>query len=398
MLEPPAGRCDRAGRTVRSRAVPVRAGAERQGSSRASPRPTSAIQTPSGDCDGRPCTVSPRWLASRPGGWASVNRWTAATCHRTSYPSEVSRREGAVAVRSGSAGAIGPPTPAGDRRRTSEVMREENGACGAVQRDELLEAHRRSRVDGEASQVAAYVDVRTLANLAAPGTSGPYPGGAGMATASQWLEGARPRTLPAAVAPVARGPALRLRSTASPRSCPAGLLVAVALQVAVNYANDYSDGPRHRRRPGRAAATRGFGGATPQRSSGRRCSVPGRCRCRAGAGAAGRVVAAAVGAACIVAAWFYTGGGRRMGAWVRSVFVFFGRTVGTIVQAGEITVSSVGRHRLRRAGLRDPGGQQPARHPHRRGRRQTDPRGPARNRRTRLLYVALCSRRTPWSC
>src|SRR6476620_5446831 len=66
-----------------------------------------------------------------------------------------------------------------------------------------------------------------------------------MATPAQWFEGARPRTLPAAVAPVAAGTG----AAAAVDGFRLGyallaLLVAVSLQVAVNYANDYSDGVR----------------------------------------------------------------------------------------------------------------------------------------------------------
>ena len=66
------------------------------------------------------------------------------------------------------------------------------------------------------------------------------------ATPAQWVEGARPRTLPAAVAPVLVGTgARRGRSTASGRAARCSrCVVALALQVAVNYANDYSDGIR----------------------------------------------------------------------------------------------------------------------------------------------------------
>ena len=66
-----------------------------------------------------------------------------------------------------------------------------------------------------------------------------------MATASQWVSGARPRTLPAAVSPVVAGTgaAAGLGSADAGRGLLA-LVVALALQVGVNYANDYSDGIR----------------------------------------------------------------------------------------------------------------------------------------------------------
>src|SRR5918997_1079083 len=66
-----------------------------------------------------------------------------------------------------------------------------------------------------------------------------------MATPAQWLAGARPRTLPAALAPVLVGPGTAAALDGF-RPVPAllALVVALALQVAVNYANDYSDGRR----------------------------------------------------------------------------------------------------------------------------------------------------------
>ena len=171
-----------------------------------------------------------------------------------------------------------------------------------------------------------------------------------MATVSQWLEGARPRTLPAAIAPVAAGTgaAAAVDGFHLGRALLA-LLVAVALQVAVNYANDYSDGVR-----GTDADRVG-----PLRLVGSGVAAPAAVK-RAAllsflvAAVAGLVLALLVawwlllvGAACIVAAWFYTGGrspyGYR-GLGEVSVFVFFGlvATVGTTyVQAEEVTYSSV---------------------------------------------------------
>ena len=66
-----------------------------------------------------------------------------------------------------------------------------------------------------------------------------------MATAAQWVAGARPRTLPAAIAPVLAGTgAAALVDSVRPLRALLALVVALALQVAVNYANDYSDGMR----------------------------------------------------------------------------------------------------------------------------------------------------------
>ena len=64
-----------------------------------------------------------------------------------------------------------------------------------------------------------------------------------MASLSQWVGGARPRTLPTAVASVAVGTGLAVNdSSLMPVRAFLALLVAIALQVGVNYANDYSDG------------------------------------------------------------------------------------------------------------------------------------------------------------
>ncbi|HNJ79212.1 MAG TPA: 1,4-dihydroxy-2-naphthoate polyprenyltransferase, partial [Marmoricola sp.] len=66
-----------------------------------------------------------------------------------------------------------------------------------------------------------------------------------MATVAQWIEGARPRTLPAAVAPVLAGTGIALFEDAVIWwKAGLALLVALLLQIGVNYANDYSDGIR----------------------------------------------------------------------------------------------------------------------------------------------------------
>lgn len=66
-----------------------------------------------------------------------------------------------------------------------------------------------------------------------------------MASAAQWIEGARLRTLPMAIAPVIVGSAAAF-DLGSFRWLNALLAAAVALflQIGVNYANDYSDGIR----------------------------------------------------------------------------------------------------------------------------------------------------------
>ena len=66
-----------------------------------------------------------------------------------------------------------------------------------------------------------------------------------MATAAEWWHGARPRTLPAAIAPVLVGTGIAMGSGAANWTrAGLALVVALLLQVGVNYANDYSDGIR----------------------------------------------------------------------------------------------------------------------------------------------------------
>jgi 1,4-dihydroxy-2-naphthoate polyprenyltransferase len=172
-----------------------------------------------------------------------------------------------------------------------------------------------------------------------------------MATLSQWVEGARPRTLPAAVAPVLVGTgaasALDMANTAN---ALLALLVSLSLQVGVNYANDYSDGIRgtDRERVG------------PVRLVGQGLANPENVKLAAilsFAGSAlfglalvalsGAFVILLAGAASIAAAWFYTGGKRPYGysgLGEAFVFVFFGlvATLGTTyTQAHTISPASI---------------------------------------------------------
>ena len=173
-----------------------------------------------------------------------------------------------------------------------------------------------------------------------------------------WVQGARPRTLPAAVAPVlvgtaaAAGPASEgaLRGlTVWVALCALG--VAVFVQVATNYANDYSDGVRGTDDPGERVG--------PPRLVGNGLATAGQVK---------RAVVVAfaltalcglplvvfvqpwlvlVGLAAMAAGWFYTGGSHPYGYagfGELFVFVFFGlvATVGsTYVQVERITWISV---------------------------------------------------------
>ena len=171
-----------------------------------------------------------------------------------------------------------------------------------------------------------------------------------MASFAQWVQGARPRTLPAAVAPVLAGTgAAAALDEAVWWKALLALLVSLALQVGVNYANDYSDGLR-----GTDADRVG-----PLRLVGSGVASPRAVRTAAyaslGVGAAAGLVLAAtsalwlvgVGALALLAAWGYTGGERPYGyrgLGEVSVFVFFGLVAvlgTTYTQAGTLTWASL---------------------------------------------------------
>lgn len=165
-------------------------------------------------------------------------------------------------------------------------------------------------------------------------------------SAAHWVQGARPRTLPAAIVPVAVG-----TGVAAAQAAPIwwraalALILALALQVGVNYANDYSDGVRgtdtDRVGPARLVAS---GLASPP------SVLAAAVACFFVAAVAGFTLAAVsswwlllVGAVSIGAAWFYTGGARPYGYRAFgevSVFIFFGLVAvmgTTYVQTGRLT-------------------------------------------------------------
>jgi len=151
-----------------------------------------------------------------------------------------------------------------------------------------------------------------------------------VASFAQWIEGARPRTLPNAVAPVIAGTgAAAWLGQAVWWKALLALVVALALIVGVNYANDYSDGIR-----GTDDVRSG-----PLRLVGSKVASPRAVLAAAvaslllgaGAGLALALVSQpwliAVGAACIAGAWLYTGGSKPYGyrgLGEVAVFVFFG--------------------------------------------------------------------------
>ncbi|WP_067703110.1 1,4-dihydroxy-2-naphthoate polyprenyltransferase [Nocardia jejuensis] len=166
-----------------------------------------------------------------------------------------------------------------------------------------------------------------------------------MATAAQWIEGARPRTLPNAIAPVLAG-------TGAAASIDGAvwwkavlcLLLSLALIIGVNFANDYSDGIR-------GTDDERVG---PLRLVGSKLATPAAVRnaaigCLTVGAAIGLVLVFTsawwlllVGAACLAGAWFYTGGRNPYGYsgfGEIAVFVFFGlvAVLGTeFVQAGRV--------------------------------------------------------------
>ena len=168
----------------------------------------------------------------------------------------------------------------------------------------------------------------------------------GRPTAAQWVEGARPRTLPAALAPVlvGSGAAAAVDAFSAPRALLA-LVVALALQVGVNYANDYSDGVRGTDAD-RVGPLRLVGSGTAEPAQVRSAALG----CFGVAAVAGLLLALLttpwllpLGAVMIAAAWGYTGGtspyGYR-GLGEVSVFVFFGLVAvlgTTYVQAERLT-------------------------------------------------------------
>lgn len=163
-----------------------------------------------------------------------------------------------------------------------------------------------------------------------------------------WIAGARPRTLPAAIAPVLVATAL---AGSDSKAIPAllALSVSLSLQIGVNYANDYSDGIR---------------GTDDERVGPLRITASGLASPRAVRNAAfiSFAVAAiaglllsimtswwliAVGASAIAAAWGYTGGKNPygyLGLGELFVFIFFGlvATMGSyFVQVEELTLNSL---------------------------------------------------------
>ena len=156
-----------------------------------------------------------------------------------------------------------------------------------------------------------------------------------MTTREQWIAGARPKTLPAAIAPVLVGTSFAGYNASFLHTFLA-LTVALCLQIGVNYANDYSDGIKgtdfDRVGPMRLV---GSGAATAD-SVKKAAFISFFVAAIAGLILASRTswLLIILGAICIIAAWTYTGGPKPYGYQAMgevSVFIFFGvvATVGT---------------------------------------------------------------------
>src|SRR4029077_19463092 len=160
-----------------------------------------------------------------------------------------------------------------------------------------------------------------------------------------------PATLAASVAPVLAGTAVAIHEgSIRPAAGFGALIVALAMQIGVNFANDYSDFVRGADTPRRVG---------PLRAAASGVVAPKQVRWAAVvafgvAGVAGLALSLAtdwrlliVGAACLLAGWLYTGGPRPygdLGLGELFVFVFFGlvATCGTVyVEALHVTLLAV---------------------------------------------------------
>lgn len=154
-----------------------------------------------------------------------------------------------------------------------------------------------------------------------------------------WIQGARPKTLPAAIAPVVVGAACaQLESSTQNNWLNAvfALVVSLALQVAVNYANDYSDGIRGTDK-NRVGPLRLVGSGAKKPADVKKATI----LAFGVAAVFGFVLAATttwwlllIGVFCFLAGWFYTGGKHPygyLGFGEVFVFIFFGvvATMGT---------------------------------------------------------------------
>ena len=163
-----------------------------------------------------------------------------------------------------------------------------------------------------------------------------------------WIAGARPRTLPAALTPVLVAVAIAYPKIEIINALLA-LIVGLSLQIAVNYANDYSDGIKGTDEV-RVGPTRLVASGLASADAVKRAAFGAF----AIAAAAGFLLSMrtslwflAIGAAAIISAWRYTGGNNPYGYRGLGeiyVFIFFGlvATLGTFYsQTGEVTIEAI---------------------------------------------------------
>ena len=163
--------------------------------------------------------------------------------------------------------------------------------------------------------------------------------GAALTPARVWWSAVRPATLAASVAPVLAGTAIAVHEGGARLGAGLlALLVGIAMQVGVNFANDYSDYVRGADSPRRVGPLRAASSGLVEPAEVRRAAIAAF----GVAAAAGLLLSIAtdwrlllVGVACLLAGWLYTGGPRPygyLGLGEVFVFVFFGlvATVGTV--------------------------------------------------------------------
>jgi len=149
-----------------------------------------------------------------------------------------------------------------------------------------------------------------------------------------WVEGARPKTLSAAILPVFLGTAAAFNESFSILPAVLALIVAFALQIGVNYANDYSDGIKGSDGESRSGPARLVGsGLVPPEKVLRAAIFMFTLSAASGLWLSliSTLWLIPIGMVCICAAWFYTGGSAPYGYKALgevSVFIFFG-LVGT---------------------------------------------------------------------
>jgi 1,4-dihydroxy-2-naphthoate polyprenyltransferase len=173
----------------------------------------------------------------------------------------------------------------------------------------------------------------------------------GLTPARVWWSAVRPATLAASVAPVLVGTAIAIHAGGARLGAGLlALLVGIAMQVGVNFANDYSDHVRGADTPRRLGPLRAASSGIVEPEAVRRAAIAAFGL----AAVAGLVLSlvtdwklVVVGVACLLAGWLYTGGPRPygyLGLGEIFVFVFFGlvATVGTVyVETLRVTPLSV---------------------------------------------------------